>query len=119
MFSYLGGVCDGQKSPPIRIGGAADHVHVLCRLGRTIGIAELVRELKRNSSIWVKRDFGLNDFDWQDGYGAFSLSPSHVAATTAYIENQEAHHQSVSFQDEFRRILKKYGVEYDERYVWD
>ena len=102
------------------VGGVEDHVHILCRLSRTSSIAELVRELKRESSKWIKtKDEALWDFHWQDGYGAFSISPSHVEELRTYIANQEMHHRQESFQDEFRRILKKYGVEYDERYACD
>jgi putative transposase len=80
----------------------------------------LIRELKRESSKWIKqKDPRLRTFQWQEGYGAFSVSPSHVKRLRAYIANQEAHHRKESFQDEFRRILQKYDVEYDERYVWD
>src|SRR5207253_2558190 len=102
------------------VGGVADHVHLLCRMGRTRSVAEFVRELKRESSKWVKTNAGdMRDFAWQEGYGAFSLSPSHVEALRAYIANQEEHHRIVAFQDEFRRLLQKYGVEFDERFVWD
>jgi len=95
-------------------------VHILNRLGRTIDLAALVREIKRESSKWIKEnDPRLRGFQWQAGYGAFSISPSHVDALVRYIEDQEEHHRVVSFQDEFRRICKKYGVEIDERYVWD
>jgi putative transposase len=83
-------------------------------------ISELVKELKRESSQWAKsKGPKMKSFYWQNGYGAFSISPSHVNALIKYIENQEEHHKKESFQDEFRRLLKKYGVEFDERYVWD
>jgi REP element-mobilizing transposase RayT len=118
--TYLAGICQQQDSPAVVIGGIADHVHILCRLGRTIDIATLVREIKRDSYKWIKEnDRRLGAFHWQTGYGAFSVSPSHVDALIRYIEAQEEHHQVVSFQDEFRRICQKYGVAIDERYVWD
>jgi len=117
---YLAGVCKQQESPAVMIGSVADHVHILSRLGRTLDVATLIRELKRDSSKWIKdNDSKLRTFHWQAGYGAFSISPSHVDALVRYIENQEEHHRTVSFQDEFRRICKKYRVEIDERYVWD
>lgn len=98
----------------------ADHVHILCRLSRKMSIADLVAELKRESSKWIKvRDPRQAKFHWQDGYGAFSISPSHVEALREYIRNQQEHHRQENFQDEFRRLLGKYGVEYDGRYVWD
>jgi putative transposase len=87
---------------------------------RTLGVSTLIKELKQGSSVWVKTEFQtMSSFHWQNGYGAFSVSPSHLAALKRYIENQEAHHRRESFQDEFRRLLQKYEVEFDERYVWD
>lgn len=120
VHKYLGGVCRNLEAPSLIVGGGSDHVHLLCRFARTITVADFVRELKRDSSKWLKtKDRELTDFHWQDGYGAFSISPSHVEALRGYIANQEAHHKKESFQDEFRRLLKKYSIEYDERYVWD
>ncbi|HEV7226706.1 MAG TPA: IS200/IS605 family transposase [Pirellulales bacterium] len=120
MHAYLGGVCNNLGCPILRVGGVADHVHLLCRFGRTITVADLVQELKRESSKWAKtKSDSLRDFHWQNGYGAFSISPGHVESVRSYIANQEEHHRIVTFQDEFRRSLAKYGVEYDERYVWD
>jgi putative transposase len=118
--AYLLGICKNQDSPSLCIGGVEDHVHILCRLGKTLDVAALVRELKRDSSKWIKeKNSELADFHWQNGYGAFSVSPSHVPALTQYIANQEEHHRKETYQDEFRRLCKKYGVEIDERYVWD
>jgi REP element-mobilizing transposase RayT len=102
------------------VGGAADHVHLLCRLGRSVTVAKLVQELKHESSKWLKtRAVSLADFQWQAGYGAFSVSPAHVESLVSYFEDQENHHKTESFEDELRRLLAKYGVEFDERYVWD
>ena len=120
LYAYLAGTCKSLESPAIKIGGIEDHVHILCRLARTISIADLVRELKRESSKWLKsQSTNLKQFGWQDGYGAFSVSPSHTKALTNYIIDQPRHHKRTSFQDEFRRILDKYAIPYDERYVWD
>lgn len=120
LHSYLGGTCNRLDCPVLRVGGVSDHVHILCRLGRTISVADLIRELKRDSSQWVKqRHADLNDFYWQNGYGAFSISPTHVEQVCHYIANQEQHHQTISFQDEFRRLLTKYRLSWDERFVWD
>jgi len=122
LHRYLGGVCRNQESPSIQVGGVADHVHLLLRMSKSISVADLVRELKRDSSKWIKDrspDPYLQDFHWQAGYGAFSISPSHAEAVSAYIQNQEDHHRQESFQDEFRRMCRKYGIEIDERYVWD
>ena len=120
MHNYLGGICNNVGCPILRVGGTADHVHLLCRFGRTITVADLVQKLKRESSKWVKaKSPSLFDFHWQSGYGAFSVSPAHVEASRTYIATQEEHHRVVTFQDEFRRLLKKYGMEWDERSVWD
>jgi REP element-mobilizing transposase RayT len=120
MHNYLGGICNNVGCPILRVGGVADHVHLLCRFGRTITVADLVQELKRESSKWAKtKSDSLRDFHWQNGYGAFSISPGHVEPVRSYIANQEEHHRIVTFQDEFRRLLAKYGLECDERYVWD
>jgi REP element-mobilizing transposase RayT len=117
---YLAGICRNQDSPAIIVGGAEDHVHILCRLGKQTANSELVRELKRDSSSWIKTQRGdFGEFHWQKGYGAFSVSPSHVDDLKAYIAKQMEHHCRESFQEEFRRVCAKYGVEIDERYVWD
>lgn len=117
---YLGGTCNQQGCPVLIVGGVADHVHILCRFGRTISVAKLIQELKGDSSQWVKTKApSVTDFYWQNGYGAFSVSPGHVESLRSYIANQEEHHTKESFQDEFRRLLTKYGLEWDERYVWD
>ena len=118
--AYLAAICNGHGSTCLVVGGVEDHVHVLCRLSRTHSVSETVKELKRSSSLWIKRESPqVAAFHWQDGYGAFSVSPSHIEALKRYIGDQEAHHRRESFQDEFRRLLNKYGVEFDERYVWD
>jgi REP element-mobilizing transposase RayT len=120
VHAYLAGICNNQDSPAIRVGGVEDHVHILCRLSKTLDIAALVRELKRDSSKWIKEEMpDLADLHWQNGYGAFSISPVHVEALKEYIANQEEHHRRESFQDEFRRLGAKYGLEIDERYVWE
>ncbi len=120
LHKYLGGTCNNLDCPVLRVGGVADHVHILCRFGRTITVADLLKELKRDSSQWVKtKGPDLPDFYWQNGYGAFSVSPGHVEPLREYIAHQEEHHRAETFQDEFRRLLTKYGLQWDERYVWD
>jgi REP element-mobilizing transposase RayT len=117
---FLGGLCNTLKSPVVSVGGVEDHVHVACILGRSIAISDLVKELKRESSLWIKGKSRLHqDFQWQAGYAAFSVSPSHLDALITYIQNQEEHHRKESFQDELRRILTIYELEWDERYLWD
>ena len=118
--AYLAGISRNLDCPSLIVGGVEDHVHILCRFDKTIEVATLLRELKRDSSKWIKTEQPrLAEFHWQAGYGAFSISPSHVDALKEYILKQEEHHRRESFQDEFRRLCKKYGIEIDERYVWD
>jgi len=118
--AYLVGVCRNQGAISLIVGGVADHIHILCRMAKVLSIADFIKEVKRESSKWAKQQHrDLRGFYWQSGYGAFSVSPSHVDALVEYIHNQEEHHKQESFQDEFRRICKKYGVEIDERYVWE
>jgi len=102
------------------VGGIADHVHLLAGLSRTITIAGLVESIKTETSKWAKKaDNGVPNFQWQSGYGAFSVSHSLLDIVDAYIRNQEEHHRQRSFQDEYRLLCKKHGIEIDERYVWD
>jgi REP element-mobilizing transposase RayT len=120
LHAYLGGVSRQLDCAPIRIGGAENHVHVLARLGRTITQADWVKELKRVSNLWLKeqeRDYA--DFQWQGGYAVFSVSQSNLEQVKEYIARQEEHHRSTTYQDEFRALLRKHNVEFDERYVWD
>ena len=118
--AYLAGTCKARGSPSLIVGGVEDHVHILCTLSREESVAVLVRELKRESSKAMKeKSPDLRAFYWQSGYGAFSVSPSHVPVLKNYIANQEEHHRSETFQDEYRRLLRKYAVPYDERFVWD
>jgi REP element-mobilizing transposase RayT len=120
MHAYLGGTCNNLGCPVLTVGGVADHVHVLSALLRNISIAKLVGELKRGSSKWIKtKGRMLTKFAWQNGYGAFSLSPSEVEGVRRYIATQEEHHRKRTFQDEYRAFLKEYDVEFDERYIWD
>lgn len=94
-------------------------VYSLFALARTISQAEVVEEVKRGSSKWMKADGGVPGFTWQAGYSAFSIGESQVESVIAYIQNQEQHHQKLTFQEEFRRFLDRYRLAYDERYVWD
>jgi len=108
------------RNVPIIVGGHTDHVHMLFGLARTVTIAQVVESTKTSSSKWLKQEFPrLGEFGWQHGYGAFSVSPSEESAVIAYIANQKEHHGELSFQDEYRGLLEKYGIAYDERYVWD
>jgi REP element-mobilizing transposase RayT len=120
LHSYLAGISRNHDCPPVRVGGTEDHVHILARQARTISLADWVMELKRASSIWCKeKGPALELFQWQAGYGAFSVSQSQSPRVEQYIAGQEEHHRKMTFQEEFREFLKNYEIEYDERYVWD
>jgi REP element-mobilizing transposase RayT len=120
LHDYLGGICGRMECQPIKIGGYTDHVHILCMLSKKVALMKLIEEVKSHSSKWVKpKDESLENFYWQDGYGAFSVNPSEIDTVIKYIASQHEHHSKKSFQDEYRAFLKKYNVEYDERYVWD
>jgi REP element-mobilizing transposase RayT len=118
LFAYLATVVRNAGCECYRVGGVADHVHLAIRLSRTKSVAEIVEELKSSSSRWLKTK-GIPDFAWQRGYAAFSVGPADLSTLVEYIAGQEEHHRKRSFQDEFRALLKRYGVEFDERYVWD
>lgn len=119
LHHYIGGILNHLDCQPIIVGGVEDHVHLLASLSRTCAVAEMVKEIKRGASIWIKqRDRSMGDFAWQGGYGVFSIGFSQLEAVRRYIDEQEQHHRSVSFQEEFRRLLDRYRVAYDERYVW-
>jgi len=120
LHRYLGGILANLECQPIIVGGVEDHVHLLFTLSRVDTIADVVKEVKRGSSVWLKTDEPqILDFAWQAGYGAFSIGVSQIETARAYIAGQEEHHRKVSFQDEVRELLRRYQVEYDERYVWD
>ncbi len=120
LFAYLAGICHNMDSFPLKVGGYLDHVHILCNLSRKKALMDLLEELKSNSSKWIKtKGENYKGFYWQNGYGCFSVNPSEVDVVINYIEGQEAHHKIKTFQEEYRAFLKKYNVEYDERYVWD
>jgi REP element-mobilizing transposase RayT len=120
LHAYLATVVRSAGCECPRVGGTEDHVHLAVRLSRTITIAALVEEVKTTSSKWLKpQSSDLVSFAWQRGYGVFSVSPADLAALLTYIDGQEEHHRTLTFQDEYRTFLRKYGIEFDERYVWD
>jgi REP element-mobilizing transposase RayT len=120
LYPYQAAVFNAMHSPALIINGTADHVHALFLLGRTVALCDVVEEVKKSSSKWLKTQGpALQEFAWQAGYGAFSLGESGVAAARRYIERQKEHDKVRTFQDEFRAFLKKYRIDYDERYVWD
>jgi REP-associated tyrosine transposase len=120
LYKYMGGILVNAECPPILIGGVEDHVHVLCNLSRKLAIMNLVEEIKTEPSKWLKtKRPDLAEFHWQAGYGAFSVSQSNVESVKTYIANQEQHHKKMSFQDEFRKLCERHGIDIDEKYVWD
>ena len=120
LFSYLGGICKNLECNPLIVGGYKDHIHILCLLSRKIALLKLIEELKTYSSKWIKtKGQSYQKFYWQNGYGGFSIHLGQVDVLKDYISTQEEHHKELSFQDEYRVLLKEYDIDYDERYVWD
>jgi REP element-mobilizing transposase RayT len=120
LHHYIGGILNQLDCQPIIVSGAEDHTHFLCALSRTYTAANMVKEVKRGSSLWLKtKGPDLHDFAWQNGYGIFSIGFAQIDAVRDYIAGQEEHHRKVSFQDELRMLLKRYEIGFDERYVWD
>ncbi len=120
LHAYLATVARNAGCEAYRVGGVNDHVHLAIRLSRTLTMADLVQSLKVSSSIWMKKvAAGRADFSWQRGYGCFSVSPKDLDALVTYIDDQENRHRKQTFQDEFRTLLDRYGVEFHEAYVWD
>lgn len=120
LHSYLGGICNKLECQVLKVGGYTDHIHILCMLSKKIALMKLLEELKSHSSKWIKtKGDAYANFYWQDGYGAFSVNPGEIDKVIDYIANQYEHHRQKTFQEEYRGFLKKYKVDYDERYIWD
>ena len=120
LFSYIGGIVKNNQSVLIAANGTPNHVHLLISFSKNIALSSLIGDIKRDSSKWLKtKDIKFNNFQWQDGYGAFSISQSQTDTVKKYIERQKIKHRIVTFEDEFREFLKRYETNYDERYVWD
>jgi putative transposase len=118
LYSYLGGILKNCKSNPLQIGETSNHIHVLCTLPKTITLADLVEEIKKSSSKWIKtKGEHYHNFFWQDGYGGFSVSNSGVDTVKRYIVTQKKHHENVSYEDEYKTLLDAYGIIYDDRYL--
>ena len=119
LHAYLAKACNNMNANAIIVGGAEDHIHVACSFPRQLTVSNFMRDLKRESSKWIKTQrTDLASFAWQDGFAAFSLSPSHLETIKVYIANQMEHHRKESFQAEMRRVFQKYDVTFDEKYVW-
>ena len=120
LHAYLATVARNADCECYRVGGVADHVHLAVRFSRTITAADLVEQLKTASSKWLKMQApDLAGFSWQRGYGAFSVEPANLDDLRRYIDQQEEHHRVHTFQEEYLAFLTKYGIQYEERYVWD
>ena len=121
LHRYMAGICKALESPALEIGGTANHVHVLTSLSKNIALSDLVMNMKKDSSKWIKSHAAqARAFRWQDGYAAFSIGESGTAALTKYIRTQKDHHRKSTYEDELRLLVKKYKViEFDERYAWD
>ena len=118
LYEYLGGVIRGEKGSLMEIGGMPDHIHILARFGAAIAVSEMLKRIKGSSSHWLSQETGTW-FAWQNGYGAFSVSESQVAAVRKYIQQQEEHHKRISFKDELISLLRKHRIEFDEGDLFD
>ena len=120
LHPYMATIFRELKSPSLAIDGTADHVHILFSMARVVTIADIVEEVKTSTSKWIKtRGREFRNFHWQRGYGAFSIGQSNVATLKRYIRGQKEHHKRITFQDEYRKFLKAYGIDYDEKYIWE
>jgi REP element-mobilizing transposase RayT len=120
MHAYLATICRDLGADFVHIGGVSDHVHIITTLPRALSQAQIVEELKTASSKWIKAlDARYHGFFWQRGYAAFSVSPSQLEAVLQYIEAQQEHHRTRTFQEEYRELLRRHDVDFDERYLWD
>ena len=120
LHEYLGGICKSLDCPPFQVGGFTDHIHILCGFSKKITIINLMEEVKKRSSKWIKtKGSEYAGFFWQDGYAVFSVNPSERLHVVNYIKNQHEHHGVKSFKNECRILFNQNDVEFDERYVWD
>ncbi|MDQ6813837.1 MAG: IS200/IS605 family transposase [Bacteroidota bacterium] len=119
LYKYISGIIQQQNHKALAINGVADHVHVLIGMRPIQSLSELMQDIKGSSSKWInEKKFTKQKFEWQEGYGAFSYSKSHLSNVITYIENQEEHHRQVSFLEEYKKFLEKFEVDYDERYIF-
>ena len=120
VWEYIGGIARENRMSALQVGGVEDHIHVLVKAPPTLAPAKIAQLLKGGSSLWIHTQFPeLRNFEWQDGYGAFTVNKSIVESVERYIRNQRDHHNNRSFQEEYLEFLKKHEVEYDEQYLWD
>ncbi|MBI4750501.1 MAG: IS200/IS605 family transposase [Acidobacteria bacterium] len=120
LFAYISQVSKSHNSPCLAINGTANHVHLLIVLSKNLALSNLVRDLKRNSSRWIKtKGPKFNDFEWQDGYGAFTIGQSGVDTVKRYISRQKIHHHQSAFEVELKELLTRYQIEFDENHLWE
>jgi putative transposase len=120
LFGYIHGIVENNNSKLIIVNGTSNHVHLLISIGKVMSLSELIGDIKRDSSVWIKKqNVNFNNFYWQEGYGAFSVGQTEDEVVIKYIANQKEHHKTKDYKTEFRGFLKKYKIEYEERYVWD
>lgn len=120
LFSYMAAIFRENESPALTINGTENHVRNLVILSRKVTVAKLIEEVKKSSSKWIKtKGVFYKNFYWQSGYAALGIGQSDIEPLKTYIANQKEHHRRKTFQEEYLEFLKKYNIEYDERYVWD
>lgn len=120
LYAYLGGIAKHHGARLLSAGGTANHVHLLLSQSKNMALSDFMEELKKSSSVWIKTQGDqFARFHWQEGYGAFSIGESQVPAVKTYLARQKEHHQKKSFQAEFVAFLEKYGIEYNEKYLWN
>jgi len=119
LYLYISGIIEKQGHKLLAINGMSDHIHIFIGMRPNQSVSDLLQDIKRNSSLWInQKGFVNGKFEWQEGYGAFSYSKSHVKSVIDYIEKQEEHHKRISFREEYIDFLKKFEIDYDERYIF-
>jgi putative transposase len=120
LYKYICGIVTNKKQKVFSINGVADHIHILVSIGPDYSISNLVKDIKVNSTKWInERKFVMGKFQWQEGFGAFSVSQSQISKVATYIDNQEEHHMKTTFRQEYIDFLKSYNIEYDEKYIFN
>lgn len=120
IFSYIGGIIDGIGGVTMEVGGLVDHIHIVASLPKTKSLSDFIRTIKSDSSRWIKTiDLYYEKFAWQEGYGAFSVSPTLLDKTINYVRNQSEHHKVMTFRNEYKAFLDAYGIQFDERFAFD
>ncbi|KAA6440462.1 IS200/IS605 family transposase [Dyadobacter flavalbus] len=119
LYAYIGGILTKQGCKPLAINGMPDHIHIFFGYNPAVSVAKLVEEIKTSSNKFIKDNYSVSAFNWQKGYGAFSYSRSHIHRVVKYIGNQEIHHLTKTFKQEYIRILNDFGIDYKEEYLFD